>query len=520
MKDKHITPKQAAALIKNGDTVTTVGFMLAGHAETISKAVEQRFLETGEPNNLTLFFAASQSNPTTNTGLNRWCKPGLIKRIIAGHLNLQKDMAAMINSNQVEAYNFPQGALLHLLRAIGGKQPGLITPIGLRTFVDPRLEGGKLNAAATEDLIELITVGGKEYLWYKPLPVNVAIIRGTYADERGNLTWGREAMRLEHLQVALAAKASGGIVIAQVEAIGQAGSLPAKDIFVPGILVDYIVVAEVPDEHLQTTAAAHEPWLSAEVKMPTDAIAPMPLDERKVICRRAAMELLPNMAINLGIGIPEGVGAIAAEEGLSPYLTSTVESGVIGGIAQSGLRFGSTINPEAFLDHSTQFDFYNGGGLDLTVLGLAEVDEAGNLNVSKFGPRVAGAGGFINITQSSRKIVFTGTFTASGLKCAVADGKLHILQEGKAKKMIKKVLQVTFSAAHARENNLDVLFVTERAVFTIGPSGLILLEVAPGIDLEKDVLGNMEFVPQISPDLKQMDARLFLDKPMGLLDGF
>jgi propionate CoA-transferase len=491
--------------------------MLAGHADAVSKAVEKRFLATGEPNNITMFFGASQSNPSTNTGLNRWCKPGLLKRIISGHTNLQKDMSAMIINNQMEAYNFPQGVVLHLLRAIGGRQPGVVTNIGLKTFVDPRLEGGKLNSVTTEDLVELITLGGKEYLWYKPLKVDVAVIRGTYADEKGNLTWEKEAMRLEHLQVAMAAKACGGIVIAQVEGLCKAGSLKAKDVFVPGMLVDAIVMAETPDEHQQTAAAVYEPWLSGQIRIPVSDIAPAPLDERKVICRRAALELRLNTVINLGIGLPEGIGAVAAEEGLTEYLTSTVESGPIGGIVQSGLRFGSTINPEAFLDHPTQFDFYNGGGLDLTVLGLAEVDAAGNLNVSKFGPRVPGAGGFINITQSSKKIIFTGTFTASGLTCEVSDGKLKILQEGKIKKFIKKIGQVTFSGEFARENNLEVSFVTERAVFAIDDAGLTLVEIAPGIDLEKDILAQMDFIPKISSQLKTMDARIFQDAPMGLL---
>jgi propionate CoA-transferase len=520
LKNKHISEEQAARLINNGDTVVTVGFMLAGHADAVSKAVEKRFLETGEPKGITMLFGASQSNPTNNTGLNRWCKPGLIKRIIGGHLNLQKDMAALIIENKVEAYNFPQGVIIHLIRAIGGKQPGLVTHIGLQTFADPRLEGGKLNSVTAENLVELVALGGKEYLWYKPQHVNVAIIRGTLADEKGNLTWGKEAMRLEHLQAAMAAKACGGIVIAQVETLCAAGSLPAKDVFVPGMLVDYVVVAKNPEEHPQTAADVYEPWLSAQARIPVSAIAPIPLDERKVICRRAALELLPDAVINLGIGIPEGVGAVASEEGLTEYLTGTVESGAIGGVAQSGLRFGTAINPEAFMNHSDQFDFYNGGGLDLTVLGLAEVDGQGNLNVSKFGPRVAGAGGFINITQSSKKIIFTGTFTASGLKCRIGDGRLTIEQEGKVKKFIKKVSQVTFSADFARENNLEVYFVTERAVFTPGPSGLVLAEIAPGVDLKKDILANMEFEPQIHPGLKVMDERIFTDKPMGLLKGF
>ncbi len=520
MRNKQISAEEAAMLIKNGATVATVGFTQAGHPEAISIEVEKRFLATGEPNNITIAYGASQSNPTTNSGLNRWCKNGLLKRIIAGHLNNQKDMAAMVNAEQCEAYNLPQGVMLHLLRAIGGKQPGLVTHIGLHTFADPRVSGGKLNRRTTEDLVELVQLGGEEYLWYKPFRVDVGIIRGTYADEKGNLTWEREAMKLEHLVVAMAAKASGGIVIAQCEALGMAGSLPAKDIIVPGMLVDYVVVARNPEEHTQTSGALYEPWLSGQLRIPLSVIQPIPLDERKVICRRAALELRPHMVINLGIGIPENVSSVAAEEGLTEYLSSTVETGTIGGVPQGFRRFGSCANPESFLDQPTMFDFYNGGGLDLTVVGMAEVDENADLNVSKFGPRVAGAGGFINLTQSSKTIVFTGTFTASGLKCEVNNGLLKIAQEGRVKKFIKKVEQITFSGQFAREHGLKVFFVTERAVFTIAPKGLTLIEIAPGVDLHKDILAHMEFTPNIADNLKTMDARIFHDAPMKLMEEF
>ncbi len=520
MKSKLISVEDAAKLIKNGDTVALVGFMQIGHAEAVDIAVEKRFLATGEPNNLTMVFGASPSRPGVNSGLNRWCKEGLIKRIVGGHLNLQKDLPALINANKIEAYNLPQGVILHLFRAIGGRQPGVVTPIGLRTFVDPRISGGKLNSRTTEEIVELVKLGGEEYLWYKPFSINVAIIRGTYADEKGNLTWNNEVAKLEHLAVAMATKASGGIVIAQCESMGKAGSLPAKDVFVPGMLVDYVCVAKNLDEHPQTSSDCFEPWLSGQVKIPLSAIEPMEINEKKVVCRRAAMELKPNTVINLGIGTPEYVGAVAAEEGLTEFLTSTVESGPIGGVAQSALRFGSCANPEAFLEHHAMFDFYNGGGIDLTVLGLAEVDANADLNVSKFGPRVAGAGGFINISQSSKIIVFVGTFTANGLKCKVGGGKLVIEQEGKTKKFIKKVEQITFSGQFAREKNLNVYFVTERAVFTIGEKGLTLVEIAPGIDLETQIMAQMEFRPEVSPDLKLMDERIFMDKPMGLFDEF
>lgn len=517
MNSKVITAEQAALLVKNGDTVGTVGFVGGGHAEEISIAIEKRFLETGEPNNLTLTFGASQSDSKTNVGLNRYCKEGMTKRVIAGHLNLQVDLADLINQNKVEAYNFPQGVMMHLYRAIGGKKPGVISHIGLQTFVDPRESGGKLNQRTTEDLVEVVNLGGSEFLWYRSFPINVALIRGTYADEKGNLTWNKEGARLEHLAMALAARASGGIVIAQVEAIGQAGTFDPRNIIVPGVLIDYLVIAS-PENHMQSYAAYYEPWLSGDVKLPLKNVAPIPLDERKVVSRRAAMELVPDAVINLGIGMPESVAAVAAEEGIVDLTTSTVEPGPIGGVPQSGVRFGTAINPEAFMDHPSQFDFYDGGGLDLAVLGLAELDEQGNVNVSKFGPRIAGAGGFINISQSSKKVVFIGSFTAGGFKCQVADGKLNIIQDGKIHKLIKAVEQKTFSGEFARTRGLDVLFVTERAVFAIRPEGLTLIEIAPGVDLEKHILAKMDFTPKIAKDLKLMDVRIFTDQPMDIRD--
>jgi propionate CoA-transferase len=516
MRNKVITADEAAKLIKNGDMLGTVGFVRAGHPEELSMAVEKRFLETGEPNGLTLYCCAGQSNGKDNVGANRLCKEKLLKRVVLGHLNLLKDVIPLINGNKLEAYNLPQGVMLHLLRAIASKKPGVITPIGLKTFVDPRLNGGKLNSVTTEDIVELVKFDGKEYLRYKPHKLNVGFIRGTYADEKGNLTWGREALKLEHLTMALAVKACGGIVIAQVEAIAKADSFDPHDVLVPGVLVDYVVVASTPEYHMQTGGAIYEPWLNGDIKIPLSDIARLPLDERKVACRRAALELTPDSVINLGIGMPEGVGAVFAEEDVVDLATGTVESGPIGGVACGTLRFGASVNLDAFMEHTDQFNLYDGGCLDLTVLGMAELDAVGNVNVSKFGPRIAGAGGFINISQSSKKVVFMGTFTAGGFKCEIKDGKLVILQEGKIIKFKKAVEHVTFSGDFARENNLNVLFITERAVFTIGPQGLTLIEIAPGIDLEKDVLANMEFKPIIAKDLKTMDPRIFADKPMNI----
>ena len=346
----------------------------------------------------------------------------------------------------------------------------------------------------------------------------VAVIRATYADTKGNCTLQREGVIGEALSIAQAAKNSGGKVIVQVERITQPGTIDTRDVVVPGTLVDAIVVSK-PENHHQTMGGAPGQYagsLTGDVRMPLSDIKPIPLDDRKIICRRAAMELIPEAVINLGIGMPEGGSAVAAEEGIIDQLTATVEPGLIGGVPCGGLRFGCAINPLAIIDHPSQFDFYDGGGLDLACLGMAELDEIGNVNVSKFGPRIAGQGGFVNITQDSKRVVFCGTLTASGLEVAVEDGKLKIVSEGKAKKMVPKVGHVTFSGEYAREKGQKVLYVTERAVFEMRPEGLTLTEIAPGMDLEKDIIAQMEFKPHIAKDLKLMDARIFRDEPMGI----
>lgn len=515
MKNKVMTAEEAVKLIKPGATVAVSGFIGMGHPEEISKAVEESFLKNGIPNNLTLTYGASQNDGKSNWGLNRWCKEGLISKIIAGHFNLQPDMVKLINQEKVEAYAIPQGVMMHLYRAIGGKKPGVFTHVGLKTFADPRETGGRLNNRSKGEVVKLIELEGKEYLWYKSFPVDVAIIRGTTADERGNVSIEKEAIKGEFYVQALAAKNSGGKVIVQVERLTQTGTIDPRHVVIPGTLVDAIVVAK-PENHWQSLAEQYNPSLTGDVKMPLSGIKPIPLDDRKIICRRAAMELIPEAIINLGIGMPEGVSAVAAEEGVIDLLTATVEPGLIGGVPCGGLRFGCSINPEAIIDHPSQFDFYDGGGLDLACLGMAELDASGNVNVSKFGPRIAGPGGFVNITQNSKRVVFCGTLTASGLEIAVEDGKLKITTEGSAKKMVPKVGHITFSGDYAREKGQKVLYVTERAVFEMRPEGLTLTEIAPGMDLEKDILAQMEFKPKIAQDLKRMDARIFQEGPMGI----
>ena len=521
-KPKFVTAAEAVQLVKDNDTVGSVGFIGMGHAEEISYELEKRFLETGSPKNLTFTWGSSQSDYKSRIGCNRFAYDGLVKRVIAGHIGMQFDLATMAMENKFEAYNIPQGVLMHLIRAKAGNKPCVVTSVGLGTFVDPRETGGKLNELTMKqgaDLISVIEIDGQEYLMYKTFPINVAIIRASTADTRGNLTMEKEGIILENYPMAAAARASGGIVIAQVERVVKEGTLNPQLVRVPGILVDYVVKCSDPFAyHRQSYTNYYDPALSGECKIPLGAIPPLPLDERKVIARRAAFELKKDAVVNLGVGIPSQVGDVSAEEKLAEHMTLTVEPGPVGGVPCSGLEFGCAYNPEALIEHTFQFDMYDGGGLDIAVLGLAEADEEGNVNVSKFGPRIYGAGGFINIAQNTETVVFVGTLTAGGLEVSIEDGKVVIVNEGKHKKFIPKVNHKTFSGDQARKGNQKVLYVTERAVFELRKDGLTLTEVAPGIDVETQVLSQMGFRPLIAEQLKIMDARIFKKGPMGIFD--
>ena len=516
---KVVSAQEAVGYIKDGSTIATTGFVMAQVAEEVITALEEKFLAEGTPKNLTVIHAAGQGNGKGG-GMDHFAHEGLLKRIVAGHYNLAPKIGELVMANKVEAYNLPQGSISQWFRSIAGRRPGHITKVGLKTFADPRLEGGKISACTKEDLVELMTIDGEEYLRYKPFPVDVAIIRGTTADTAGNISCEDEMGCGEILAIAQAAKASGGIVIAQVKNLAQVGSVLPHLMKVPGLVVDYVVVcSDITKYHRQTNGSIQEPAFCGTLKKPLSSIPPLELDNRKIIARRCAMELIPGASVNLGIGMPEGVSNVANEEGIGSFMTLSVEAGAVDGVPASGTDFGASYNPTGIYDQPSHFDFYDGGGIDLAYLGLAETDEEGNINVSKFKGRVAGCGGFINITQNAKQVVFCGTFTAKGLETEVKDGKLVILQEGKNLKFLHQVEQVTFSGAFAKSVGQPVLYVTERAVFKLTEQGMELIEIAPGIDLEKDVLNLMEFKPIISKDLKLMDERIFREELMGLSKG-
>lgn len=504
---KVIPADAAANLIKDGAILYCSGVGLAGFAEEVAASVYQRFTATGHPRDLSIWHACGLGN-AKDKGIYHLSHPGLLKRIVGGHFGVGGPiLMKMIMDNQVEAYNLPQGVLVVLPREMAAGRPGLLTKVGLETFVDPRVEGGKVNALTTEEIVKVVDFDGEQWMHYRGPQVDVALIRGTRSDENGNLTMDDEGMFNEAISIAQAAKRNGGIVIAQVLEVVQNGTLHAKDVKVPGILVDHVVIG-TPENHMQTMGTRLNLAYASQIRVPVGSLPPLPMDERKIIARRAAMELGHGAIVNLGIGVPAGIATVAAEENVQHLMALTLETGLIGGVPADGLDFGHATNADAVIDPGYQFDYYDGGGLDVAFLGLAQSDVHGNVNVSKFSGRPVGCGGFINITQNAKEVVFCGSFTAGGLQVKAADGQLRILQEGKNPKFLAHVEQITFSGKYATSVGQRVLYVTERAVFQLTAAGLELLEIAPGIDLDKDVLAHMQFKPIIR-NLRFMDAGLF-----------
>ncbi|BDE87640.1 Butyrate--acetoacetate CoA-transferase subunit B [uncultured Flavonifractor sp.] len=508
---KRVSIDQAIDMIHDGDGIAISGFQSCTVSRELYLALAERFRTTGHPCGLTLMQGAG------NTGVQDMTEEGLFSRYITGHYAGNQKMIQMVIENKIQSYNLPQGVVDHMYRAAAGGKIGEITKIGLHTFCDPRLGGGKMNEITTEDLVELTDICGEEYLVYKTPKLDIALVRGTTSDELGNITIEEESAPVDLLDVVMGVKGMGGKVIVQVKNYVSSGSMDRSQVVIPGSMVDAVVVCTNPEEnHRQTPAAFYDPILSGHFRANDIGFDTLPLNDRKVIARRAAMELAPNSVVNLGIGIPEGVAKVASEEGIADRLCLTIESGLIGGVPAGGAHFGSSYNAWAALSMTHQFDYYDGGNLDICSLGFAEVDPAGNVNVSRFGNRIAGAGGFIDISQSTPKVAFSGTMTAGGLRLEIRDGTLHILEEGQKKKFLRSIGQITFSAAQSRRAGQKVLFITERCVFEVTEKGLMLTEIAPGITIEEHILPCMEFEPLICPNLKLMDARIFREEPMGL----
>jgi propionate CoA-transferase len=513
LREKLCTADEAVALINDGVTVVSGGFVGAAHPEALTAALERRFTKSARPRDLTLVYAAGQGDGKTR-GLNHLGHEGLLRRVIGGHWGLAPRLSDLALANKIEAYNLPQGVICHLLRDIAAGRPGCITHVGLGTFIDPIHQGGRLNARTPAGLVERVELGGKTWLWYKAFPIHVGLIRATGADPNSGLVMDDEAIIGEVLAIAQAVHNSGGIVIAQVARLLDAPASP-KHIHVPGIFVDHVVVAE-PQEHEQTFAEPFNPCYcepapvgpDVEHETPAAWAEPMPLDERRIIASRTCDELTDGAVANLGIGMPEGVARIAGERGLLHRCTLTVESGPIGGMPAGGLSFGASAYPHAIVDQPAQFDFYDSGGLDFAALGAVQVDREGNVNVSQFTNRFVGVGGFVNIAQNARRLVFCGTLTAGALRVAIEDGQLRIVQEGRVVKFVEHVDQVSFSAQTARQKQQQVLYVTERAVFRLAAEGIELIEVAPGIDIEAQVIGAMRFRPMVG-QVRPMSASAF-----------
>ncbi|KAB2347887.1 acyl CoA:acetate/3-ketoacid CoA transferase [Actinomadura rudentiformis] len=517
MSARLVSVEQAAELVRDGD-VLWIGGSGAGHGvpQAFIDQLAARFTRSASPRDLTTVRVVGIGD-FDERGMSQLALPGLTRRTIGSNIGNEPRLGALVAGDEIESYSFPQGVLSALCRDIAAGRPGHLTHVGLGTYVDPRQTGGRQNARTAEQLVQVVELAGREWLFYPALPVDVAVIRATTADEDGNLTFEREPILGDSLALAMAAHNSGGIVIVQAERLAARGSLRPNEVRIPGAIVDYVYVDE---RQRQTYNTAHSPFYSGELRMPSDAGPPTTLDVRKVIARRALLEFRPGDICNLGFGISQQIGAVAAEEGVADRLTLTVEQGIFGGVPAHGPDGGAGVNYQARLEQPSMFDFYDGGGLDITSLSFAQVDRHGNVNVHAFGERMRGPGGFLNISALTRRLCFVGTFTAGGLRVGLAGGAPAIEREGAQRKFVDTVREISFNGRMALEKGQTVRYVTERAVFALTPEGLELIEVADGLDVRKDVLAHMEFRPTVSERLRPMDARLFRAARMGITDDF
>jgi len=514
---KVISVRDAIGLVPDGATVV-IGGSGAGHA------VPQRFIDElaavytaeGRPRDLTTVCIVGVGD-FADRGFSQLALPGLARRTIGSNIGNAPQLGALVEAGELESYSFPQGVLSQLMREIAAGRPGLVTRVGLGTYVDPRQTGGKQNERTTEDLVEVVTLRGEEFLLFHTFPVDVAVIRGTTADEDGNLTMEGEAVQGEMLAMAMAARNTGGITIAQVKRLAPRGSLPLRDVKVPGALVDYVFVD--PDQW-QTYVTQDSPYYAGALRRPVTPEPPLTLDVRKIIARRSLLEFPRGAICNLGFGISQLIGRVAWEEGITDQLVLTVEQGIFGGVPVAGNEGGAGFNYQAMIDQPYMFDFYEGGGLDIASLSFAEVDAAGNVNVHAFEGRVRGPGGFPNISAKTPRINFVGTLTAQGLELGIDADGVRVLHEGGLSKFVPEVRQVSFNGTLARQRGQQVRYVTDRAVFELADDGLVLIEVAPGIDVERDVLSRMGFRPRVAADLRMTDSRVYAAGPMGLAADF
>ena len=520
--NKLISPEQAAELIRDGDVVSVSSSSGLGCPDKMLAALGSRFLREGSPRNLTMLHPIAAGDMYGIRGIDHLAHPGMLERILAGSYPSgpsslpMPDIWRLIVENKVAAYNLPSGILFDMHRDAAAKRPGVLTKVGLDTFVDPARQGGAMNPlAAAHPVVKKVDFAGEQWLFYPAIVPCVAIVRATSADERGNLSFEHEGAFLGVLDQALAARNNGGVVIAQVKRMVRAGSLKPQQVHVPGTLVDYVIV---DPEQMQTTQTPYDPAISGEISRPHDSFELPPWGPEKVIARRAAQELIANSAVNLGFGISANVPRVLLEEGLHGEVTWVIEQGAVGGVPLLGFAFGCAANADAIVPSPAQFTYFQGGGFDIALLSFLQVDQAGSVNVSRLGSKpylTAGCGGFVDITAHAKRIVFSGFFTA-GAKLGVGDGRLRILQEGKGRKFVEEVEHVTFSGRMARQREQAVTYVTERCVLELRADGLVLREIAPGIDLQRDVLDQAGFALKVDHELQTMDAALFRDAPLGM----